>query len=179
MEYFASIKETDEFQFQKRNDHWLGNGVYFFIDDHLKAKWWARMAVEKFNRKNKNKKSIPCVLYLEAKTDIDKVIDLNVESGQGLLKEFIKFIEQNGIQINIPNDESLSEAQKEHFSRCALMDLLAESGGYVASCYQFPDKGKPYGFMDLKQYGIINNKGNQLCVYDQKIIDFSTLQEVN
>lgn len=178
MEYSAFIKKTNGFQFQTRRDHWLGNGIYFFLDDKLKAEWWAQMAVRKYESKNKGKKSSPCVLYLEAKTDINKVIDLNVEAGQKLLDDFAEYLKQQNIHINIPDDDDLSDVEKEHISRCTLMDLLVESGGYVASCYQFPDRGKPYIFKDLKQYGIINNKGNQFCVYNQQIIDFSTMQTV-
>lgn len=177
-EYFAFIKKNKEFQFQLRKDHWLGNGVYFFLDDKLKAEWWSRMAVKKYNNENVGKKSNPCVVYLEAKTDIDKVIDLNVEAGQKLLDDFAEYLKKQNIQIDIPNADDLDDNEKELISRCILMDLLVKSEGYVASCYQFPHEDKPYRFKGLQQYGIINNRGNQLCVYNQKIIDFSTMQTI-
>lgn len=176
-EYFKCIKESNRFQFQQRNNHWLGNGVYFFLDDQRKAEWWAKMAVRKSEKQNEKKEFAPCVLYLEAKSDIDKVIDLNTETGQQLVDDFAKYLKQQKIQINIPNVDNLSKSKKEHISRCFLMDLLAISGDYVASCYQFPNNSS-YKFEDLGPYGIVNNRGNQLCVYNQEIIDFSTIQNV-
>lgn len=178
MESYNKILESKKFTFKPRENHWLGNGVYFFLDDVMKAEWWAQMAVEKELRNHKRKESSPCVLYIEAKVDIDKVIDLNNEKGQMILNQFISYLKENKIEISVKPNQKLSKKQQEHFFRCAVMDLLVESEGFKASCYLFPNDDKPYIFENLTDYGIINNKGNQLCVYDQSILDFTTMKNM-
>ena len=178
MDSYEVIKETEEFIFEIRDNHWLGNGIYFFLDDQLKASWWARMAVQKKQKKNSTNNPEPCVLYIVAKVGIDEVIDLNVESGQNLLNDFISFLKENKIEISIPTDKQLTSEEQQHYFRCKVMDLLVETEGYKASCYLFPNESKPYIFKSLSNYGIMNNKGNQICVYDQSILDFSKMHIV-
>lgn len=180
-EHFKSIEENiakgekNIFKFSPRKDHWLGNGVYFFLDDESKAKWWASMAVRKYKEHTKEKISAK-TFYIEAKASSDKVIDLNTELGQKIFFDFLDYIKKAGIKIEVPVNKSMSVKQQQLESRCKLMDLLAHSEEYVASCYQFSNSEKPYVFKDLEHYGILNNKGNQLCVYNQEILDFSTMQ---
>lgn len=177
-EAYNQIVQSGKFTFQTRENHWLGNGVYFFLDDYLKAKWWAKEAVKKELRTDKNKKVLPAVLYIEANVDIDKIIDLNSEKGQLILNQFIEFLFEHGFEFQEKPNEKLSKQQQEHYFRCAVMDLLVESEGYTASCYLFPNNEKPYIFESLKEYGIMNNKGHQLCVYDQSILDFDKLKHI-
>lgn len=168
---FSLIEKENKFNYNKRDDHWLGNGVYFFLNDFEKANWWAENAVKVAARKIQKQVSTkiePCTLYIEATTDSKKILDLNTENDQKKLHDFLLFLEEHQLNVNLKN-LSIVEA------RCTTMDLLTKSEDYDASCYLFPNKH--YQFKDLEKYGIVSNKGNQLCVYNQNIMDFSTLSK--
>lgn len=41
--HFADLILLDkEYKFDNRDDHWLGNGDYFFENDKDEATWWAK-----------------------------------------------------------------------------------------------------------------------------------------
>lgn len=166
---FDEIVKDRKFIFKQRKNHWLGNGVYFFLDDREKAAWWAKTI-------SRRERAVPCIVYINGNAASNEVLDLNTESGQGILQGFIEFLKSQKIAIKVP-ENNLSEDEQEHYFRCIVMDLLTIEKGYKASCYLFPNSSKPYMFDDLMSYGIMNNKGNQLCVYDQSILDFNSLEK--
>lgn len=51
-----SIMMDQQFRVRNRSNHWLGNGVYFFVDDEKQAEWWAR-------NQCRNAYDSPVVLY--------------------------------------------------------------------------------------------------------------------
>lgn len=167
---FDLISNQKHFTFERRNDHWLGNGVYFFLDDLQKANWWSSLYLKKMNRIGQSTNIEACSLFVKARTSSDKVLDLNTEKGQTIFLEFTNFLKKNGISIKTKNGDN-----SEIKVMCTIMDFLARDRKYDASCYQFPNESKPYLFKGLDVYGIMNNKGNQFCIYNQNIIDFSTL----
>lgn len=167
---YQEISRTKKFTSNPRYDHWLGNGIYFFLDDEEKAVWWAKGIAER-------KDSPACLLYIQAKIGNNKVLDLNTERGQRNFHEFLDILHENGIVIPVPEGLKTNE-EKRHFFRCQVLDLLAEFGDYQASCCLFPNSSKTYMFKGLEPYGIMNNKGNQLCVYDQEVLDFNSFQKL-
>ncbi|PEJ11514.1 MULTISPECIES: hypothetical protein [Bacillus] len=172
------ILETKRFDFEKRSNHWLGNGAYFFIDDQGKAEWWARQAVKKAKKYVPQKKYDPGVIYIEANIPKQELINLNIESDQKILHDFLDYIQNNGFEFKYPDNEELDKEGLVHYALCQTMDLLSKTQGYKASCYQFSNKERPELFKRLGQCGIENNKGNQLCVYDQSILDFETSSKI-
>lgn len=93
MKYFEDIQSEglDPLKCKHRNDHWLGQGVYFF-DDYDKALWWASNISEK-NKKCgaiifKAKIIVPDnkVLNLDNRKQLDMFIDSSIE----MLKEIEK-----------------------------------------------------------------------------------------
>lgn len=169
---FELIKKQQLFSYEHRDDHWLGNGVYFFINDIEKAQWWAKNAHMKAKRLSEKRDNIdPCTLFVSASIDTSKILNLDTEKGQKELNDFINILKRQNTSI-------ISKNSNAHADRCALLDLLVKYREYDASCYHFPDNSSSYGFKDLEKYGIMNNKGYQLCVYNQGIIDFTTLKSV-
>lgn len=76
--------EQNGFIVKHNKEHWLGNGVYFFVDKEL-AKWWSSNPTRKFGLQNKESASI-----LEYELCIDekvKVLDLRTLNGY---KKFAK-----------------------------------------------------------------------------------------
>ena len=58
--------------FPKKNpNHWLGNGVYFFVDETL-AEWWTTNPSKKFGNKISSPAIIQCILDLPD----DSILDL-------------------------------------------------------------------------------------------------------
>lgn len=175
-EAIDEILKNKKFHFNKRDDHWLGNGVYFFIDDKSKADWWARQAVDKENKKYPHKYLEPCILYIEANVNKNELLNLNSENDQSILKNFIAFLKKNKIAVDF--DCASNDNVSSHILLCHVLDTFSKLEGYKASCYLFPNENKPYLFMELGKYGIMNNKGNQLCVYDQSILNFETTSKL-
>lgn len=63
----------DGFKCKENDEHWLGNGIYFFIEYDL-AKWWALIKHSKFG----NNVDTPVVIEVELSCDSDDIVDLRV-----------------------------------------------------------------------------------------------------
>ena len=64
----------DPDQVKYREDHWLGQGVYFF-ENWDKAMWWA----EDISRKNRNRGSFPVIYQAALSAKESEVLDLDDE----------------------------------------------------------------------------------------------------
>ncbi|MBL3731780.1 hypothetical protein JIN86_19605 [Lysinibacillus sp. HST-98] len=171
------IITNKEFTYEYREDHWLGNGVYFFIEDEMKGKWWARNAVKKEKRLT-NETHEPVVIYIMVNVERRNLLNLNTEEGQKILKEFNKFLKDNKKGIVIEKRAGETEVSKKRRALCTLLDLLSTSLDFKASCYLFGGSNIPNLFRLEGDYGLSNNNGNQLCVYDSSILDFNTYEEI-
>lgn len=171
--YSDEIMTEHNFTFKQRNDHWLGNGVYFFINDKSKAEWWSREASSLAKRDRElNQISADTtgkVVYLETTLSNSELLDLDTEAGQKKLSDFIKHLKKMGFSIT----RKVSGSVTEHQARCELLDLLIGTEDFKACSYTF-DSNHSEIYKGIKEYGIIN-RNRQLSVYDQTIIDFDTL----
>ena len=68
---------------KSRTDHWLGKGVYFFLD-MLQAQWWA------INSSKKSKGSFPVVYSANIVAEGNQVLNLDDNNEQMLFRKFIK-----------------------------------------------------------------------------------------
>lgn len=170
-DYIESIIENKKFNVKKRKDHWLGNGVYFFIDDASKAFWWASFAKKKWEKENKNLKNATrqedAIIFFEITIERNNLVDLDTEDDRHRLDDFIKELQEMNIQLS--DKSSKQPSKKEAF--CTLIDTYV---GYYdnidAVKYTFSDDKKTYSDMDQK-YGIYNN-GVQLSLFNQSLLDF-------
>ena len=73
---YEEILKTQQFIYQKKKNHWLGNGIYFFVEDFTRAKRWAEG-----NRPNQETEPvvIETNFYFESSEllDLDKSDDLS------------------------------------------------------------------------------------------------------
>ena len=169
------VKDTSKFQYNFRNDHWLGNGIYFFIEDYDKAKWWAKTLAR---RERKSKAS---VISLVATIQRNKILDLDAEKERKDFYQFVlDFIAANpvieGLDLTYtssPSDENID--MNEAKLRCFMLDLIQKINNYDACKYTFVDDKLTYSLPNVNS-SLIRNNGVQLCIYNQSVIDFSTLQ---
>lgn len=164
-----SIIERKSFRITKRNNHWLGNGVYFFIDDYSKAFWWARNARVKRAKQRKKKKLPPimedeAIIFFEIEIERSKLIDLDTEDDRDRLNSFIKELEDAKAKITV-KDSTKQEAL------CSLIDMYVfYSGNIDAIKYTFTSDVATYKTLE-DQYGVANN-GVQLSLFNQSLLDF-------
>lgn len=160
--YADSITTSKEFKFQRRKDHWLGNGVYFFVDDFDQASIWANIC-----RKNALKKQLENTekVVFELNYTVDKADYLNLDSrtDRNKLDDFIVELQEMGTEIN---------SADRHNAMCLILDFYVEYNGLKATKYTFSNE-KNEG--NLKPLGI-ENHGEQFCIYDIDSIDFSKVR---
>ena len=77
-----NIKNTKKFKIENRNNHWLGNGVYFFVNNFFEAEWWSKQAKKKFIRENEpdEPKVKRQVIRLQVNINPKRLLDLDVVS---------------------------------------------------------------------------------------------------
>ncbi|QTJ57234.1 hypothetical protein [Dolosigranulum pigrum] len=93
--YADKILEEKEFKIIERDDHWLGNGVYFFIEDIDKAIWWSGEAQKRYKRKYGDTEDKAVLLVKNFKTQTNELFDLDSEQSRNELNDAIKIINKN------------------------------------------------------------------------------------
>lgn len=129
---YEEILKTQRFTFKKRNNHWLGNGVYFFIEDFNRAKRWAEG-----NRPNKN--TVPVVIEADFSFESGELLDLDksedLEKVNSFARNFITILRQKKVEVkNID----------EHEFQCKLLEaFIYRNKNYKAICRTLPSTGNP------------------------------------
>lgn len=155
------IQSSKEFKFKYRSNHWLGQGVYFFINDYDKAEWWA-----KHNRPNKE--TSPVVLKCEVELKNSELLDLNTERDLIKLDDFaIDFFE------SLKREKITIKFKDIHEKNCKVIDMFLEKNkGYKAVHRTFDSTKK-----SLKENGAgFNLLSDQLCIVDQSVIPFENIE---
>lgn len=136
-----------------RDNHWLGQGVYFFRDDYEQAKSWA---MPKMNKAKEN----GAVLMTKLKVNSDNFLNLDSRKG---LQEFKEF-KDSYVQFCI--DEKLEITAEEDILRCAVCDALPEEVKVIQRTFKGNSK-----FNDSLEDVSLFLHGQQICVRDTGIID--------
>ena len=158
----TEILSSQVFKFKQRSNHWLGQGVYFFINDYEKAKWWA-------NHNRPNKETSPVVLKFEVQLKESELLDLNTEKDLKKLddfsREFFKSLKRENITIKFKDI---------HEKNCKMIDMFLETNeGYKAIHRTFNStdtRTTSAGFQMLS---------DQLCITDQSIIPFEDIELIS
>lgn len=167
-ESYNKIKEGRNFKCNKRKDHWLGNGVYFFLNDPLKAQWWAGMAVRKVKRKSKHTSDIKkAVICCKIKVKNNKLLDLDTKVGRVELRKFIH-------ELKNTDSPSFSDESDHnvHVLLCQIIDIMVTYCQYDVVKYNFLDENDKTRMIS---YGI-KSHGQQVTVFNQQVIDFNNLE---
>lgn len=166
------ISSDKEFLYTKRNDHWLGYGTYFFLEDKEKAKWFTK------NDKRVSEKE-KCIICVTVEIEPKNLLNLDIEKDRKMLDNFIKDYSDLKPKLSSENMES----NNQH--RCFHIELFKKyhKNTYKAVKYTFSDDKISYSYINKKDSTLkkdrnhtrISNNGIQLCVIDQDIINFDEL----
>ena len=126
----AVLIQYEGFKFHHNDEHWLGNGVYFFIDEALAKKW-----VEK-QPKSFNKIKNGVVLHVVIDVDESFILDLRNYDDYMIVKEYfeeyVKILEQeDDLSIYCSNKKLLctifDELKKEYELQCVISNFSERS----------------------------------------------------
>lgn len=170
-DYLCARKIMKEgFIFKPSDEHWLGNGVYFFKDRAL-AEWWTRNPSNKFG----TKVMIPAILCCEIEVDDKKVMNLlNLDD----FLQFSSVFEKEYYPMYRRQHPIMPPSWKKF--RCAYCDYLKREFeldmiiGNFCKRNQPYQPGRHYNVFDrfLLQYTEV-----QMCVFNCDIIKKIRLEE--
>ena len=143
---------SNKFIHSKKDNEWLGFGVYFFTEEKY-ARWWASMEANK----KQNCGSVPVVLAANIVTEEALFYDLDLQKNMVKMQEELRNVLE---KLCGKGKAKLSEAQM----RCACCNFFAKKYKIEVFAYTFPsiainEIGFPY-----------TRKQRQLCVRYDKCI---------
>lgn len=137
----------------KRNDHWLGQGVYFFREDYEQARSWT-IPIMRRNQKD------GAVLITTFSIDSDAVMDLDSRKG---LSDFVKLKERYH-EFCIKN--KIEIVANENVLRCAICDEIPKEIKVILRTFQ----GNAWFDQSLEEVDL-SMHGKQVCVRDVGILN--------
>lgn len=158
-----NILKTD-FIYRANKEHWLGNGIYFYMDLSL-AKWWTSNPSRKFGVRVNS----PAILNVKLKLQDDEILDLRKLDDYNQFinlyyDEYIPLLKLGILEIPPVNQYQI---------RCSFCDYLEEQYGLKAIIGNFSLLSQPYlpsryklFTKAMKLYYI----ETQLCVFDTDCI---------
>lgn len=173
----AKIIISNGFKFKENNEHWLGNGIYFYNDISL-ARWWTEKPTNKFGTDIKVPGILRCILTI----DKEKILDLRRLDHyiwfSDRYKEFYESVINS--EIVIEKDEKSNEFKTKQL-RCAFCDFLKNKFTIDALVGTFDLPEQPYLPCE---YGTGFNKfalhyiETQICVFNPGIITNKQMAEL-
>lgn len=127
------IMESREFIARHNDFHWLGNGVYFYLDKKL-ATWWTTQPTVKFGVKI----NTPALISLEFDKEKYKILDLRFLSDYELcVKKYVEFREK---MVDLYAGHTFDY----HQFRCSFFDYMRQVYEYdgIIGNFKLPDQ--PY-----------------------------------
>ncbi len=177
-----SIISSKKYIIKNRDNHWMGDGIYFFENDLDEAKWWAGNT----KKLNKNKGLTKEQLYRTVLTNNitvcrDKFYDDCTTTDQKKLEDFINSNSQV-IEKLVLNNNKINKTKKyeniEKIIRGNIIYSFCLINQYdVAKCtFEKPNSVSVSQFSQRLTYGF-QNSAIQLCVYNNKVIDFTSIKK--
>ncbi|WP_339182601.1 hypothetical protein MHB43_06490 [Paenibacillus sp. FSL H8-0317] len=157
-----------------RNNHWLGQGVYFYDDPKL-AHWFITKNSESdFRKKGKGTKL--ALITAEITSQLDLVLDL--DSIDGVDKFY------SGIYELRDHLKTVGFSSDEHRNRCFILDLLVSIYGFqvVIKTFEHTDRSPSYSSVDTKRFNSeifklnVHYKERQICVTSDSCIKIVSVE---
>lgn len=127
----------------KKDNHWLGHGVYFF-DEYELAYWWAETKVTVHNQKYGENNSASVI---EAYIVYNKCVDLDTFKGRNIFflfwQQYEKKLVRKGIVLDFAAGEKDSRLIQER-KRCFALDCFKKEMGIDVLIYTFTRKDPSY-----------------------------------
>ena len=156
------------YTFERKDNHWLGQGIYFYDKINL-AKWFA----ERKSKKNYNKEI--SVIESFMCTGKEKVLNLDTNEGVDYLYSKIKERLHDIGKIVLSNDKTIN--------RCIILDIIKEYYEIDIIIKTFETKTQTYGRANINWFeenmfmmGIYYSE-KQICVTNNECIKNSKLVE--
>ena len=172
---------------KKKDNHWLGHGVYFF-DEYELAHWWAETKTAVQNKKY-SRDDKACVI--EAEILYGKSIDLDTIKGRNSFFSFWKQYEKEIVKKGIVLDFSMGDEDDriiQERKRCFALDCFKKEKKIDVLIYTFTRKDPVY---EKSKYNLkvasdlgLEYKEKQICVSDparimnRKDVTYNDYQEV-
>lgn len=151
---------NNEFIVKHNKTHWLGNGVYFYLERSL-ASWWANSPTKRFGTGKKN--TSPAIIKVEIKCPEEQLLDTRSPSQYDELVElyetFIGELMSGGTLINGIDEDEL---------RCSFFDWIVSNYEIDVFIVGFYRKRKDDDDLRMK-FRIYYNE-YQLCLFNQSLI---------
>lgn len=172
---YTVAKKIEEggFTFKSSDYHWLGNGVYFYLDYSL-AKWWTSKPSAKFGTEIKDKSIIKCeVTFTDTSLDLMNLEHFNFFCNV-FFREFWPYYQQY---------HPLEETNWGKI-RCSYCDYLHNQYDFDMILGNFDVQSQPYHTdqMNFNEY-IYNNfqmkyTEIQLCVFSTGKIVLKNIEKI-
>lgn len=163
----VAICESNTYTYNHRDDHWLGQGVYFFKDDPDQAMSWAYSQVENGEK--------ACVIKSMIKVEDEAILDLDTRTGifklDSLIKRHRSLFEEFDLSLGVPKENGDSEKRL----RCMIYDLLPSDIKVIQKYFDIKNQPKVIKNPLMGTLGI-NMFSVQVCVRDQSVIDIDSIQ---
>jgi hypothetical protein len=143
-----------------REDHYLGQGIYFFREDWQQARVWAEI---KIMRVDELEGSSPCIIKAYIRVPERKFLNLDTRWGMRELAQHLQTI-----QGELRKKEKTIRGSPQVL-RCFIMDLLPRERFYVIQrTFSVPSK---YDNINAFQQMGLSLHGVQICVGDLSVIE--------
>ena len=166
----AELIVSGGFKYNKNDEHWLGNGIYFYSDLSL-AKWWTKKPSNKFGADIKKPAIIKCILSIDEDNimDLSKLEDYLIFS-QIYKDEFLPKVYDGDIIIPKYKGTGRFDSKK---LRCSYCDTIKDQYDLKALVGTFNIPHQPYlpkEYGEGFKYFSINYIETQICVFDADVI---------
>lgn len=165
LEYAESINFTKTYQFgSRRDDHWLGFGVYFFEEDLEQAKMWA---------KSRYKYETTATLETIIRSKRNLILNLNSRIGIQKLETYLTTLEREH-KIEIEVDDGLPT--KPRLANLVFSSLSIDEVWVITKGFSIPsqfDRSKSVSSLSFNHKGKIVEYtliSPQVCVRNLKAI---------
>ncbi|MFP5522051.1 hypothetical protein [Peptococcus simiae] len=169
------IMQSKEFLYKWNSTHWLGNGIYFFVDDFAKAKWWSRECARNIYKETGLKPATACI-RVKVNTSKKDLLNLDTESDCRILEKYTEDFRQKLSSVTLKDRDITLTTQQ---IRTMVFDYLVKNNGYKAIKHTFSNTKITYQNINKglspKNEQYLRNNGTQLAIFDQSLIDFKTL----
>ena len=172
---FVSGLINDKFIYKQNDEHWLGNGAYFFADYSL-AEWWTTNPTSKFGVRVKDRAIIRCEITVQedAVMDLRKLSDFN-QFVDTYREEFHPLLMSGRIVCKGVDPDHIDKDNKTATNRirCFYCDYLKYRFPLKMIIGNFYKPDQPYlptEYGELFQKFDITYIETQMCIFDQTVI---------
>lgn len=162
---------SEGFTYKPNEEHWLGNGVYFFMDRSL-AKWWTTNPTDKFGDEVKKPAIICCNLEIDENRTINLLNLENYIQFSEIFEDFYysKYKPQHPYET--PTWQKLRCTYCDYLAKTYELDMIIGNFNKPDQEYLPPKHNNEFDKF-LLQYTEV-----QICIFNKSIITDMTIERI-